>query len=132
MKQVNRQLEQVIGISNRFRMMIRKKQGQDLPTWLDRVAKSGIRPLIRFAQGLNGDLAAVSAALSVHWPVNGMNLTEMMCALNEVVESGKAKLIGCCNFLAYLLSSANTIAVENHWAKLAFNQVAYNLNERGV
>lgn len=68
----------------------------------------------------------------IHWPVKGMNLTEMMSALNDVVESGKAKLIGCCNFPAYLVAAANSIAAENGWGKLICNQVAYNLFERGI
>jgi 1-deoxyxylulose-5-phosphate synthase len=68
----------------------------------------------------------------IHWPVVGMNLTEMMGALNEVVQSGKARMVGCCNFPGYLLSSSNAIAAKNGWARLACNQVAYNLFERGV
>ena len=68
----------------------------------------------------------------IHWPVVGMNLTEMMEALNEVALSGKTKLIGCCNFPAYLVASANQIAVENGWKKMVCNQVAYNLFERGI
>jgi aryl-alcohol dehydrogenase-like predicted oxidoreductase len=68
----------------------------------------------------------------VHWPVPGMNLTEMMSALNEVVKSGKARMIGCCNFPVYLLAAANMIAVENGWEKMVCNQVAYNLFERGI
>ncbi len=68
----------------------------------------------------------------VHWPVPGMNLTEMMSALNEVVKSGKTKLVGCCNFPAYLFAAANMIAVENGWEKMTCNQVAYNLFERGI
>lgn len=68
----------------------------------------------------------------VHWPVLGMNLSEMMQALNTVVQSGKTKLIGCANFPAYLLASANQIATENGWKKFTCNQVAYNLIERGI
>jgi aryl-alcohol dehydrogenase-like predicted oxidoreductase len=68
----------------------------------------------------------------IHWPVLGMNLTEMMAGLNEVVVSGKTRLVGCCNFPAYLLASANAIAAANGWALLRCNQVAYNLFERGV
>jgi aryl-alcohol dehydrogenase-like predicted oxidoreductase len=68
----------------------------------------------------------------IHWPVVGMNLTEMMGALNEVVASGKTRLVGCCNFPAYLLASANAIAAAHGWAQLSCNQVAYNLIERGV
>jgi len=68
----------------------------------------------------------------IHWPVLGMNLTAMMGALNEVVASGKTRLVGCCNFPAYLLASANAIAAANGWARLCCNQVAYNLFERGI
>ena len=68
----------------------------------------------------------------IHWPVKGMNLTEMMGALNEGIKSGKTKLIGCCNFPVYLLAAANEIAMENGWPKMVCNQVAYNLIERGV
>jgi aryl-alcohol dehydrogenase-like predicted oxidoreductase len=68
----------------------------------------------------------------VHWPVAGMDITEMMSALNEVVASGKTRLVGCCNFPAYLLASANRIAAEHGWARLTNNQVAYNLIERGI
>lgn len=68
----------------------------------------------------------------IHWPVVGMDLVEMMGALNETVESGKAKLIGCCNFPAYLMASANRIAMENNWPSMVCNQIAYNLIERGV
>ncbi len=68
----------------------------------------------------------------IHWPVPGMNLTEMMGALNEAVVGGKTRLVGCCNFPAYLLASANAIAAANGWALLRCNQVAYNLIERGV
>jgi len=68
----------------------------------------------------------------IHWPVMGMSLTEMMDALNKVVKSGKTKLIGCCNFPAYLMAVANRIAVENGWTRMVCNQVAYNLVERGI
>lgn len=68
----------------------------------------------------------------IHWPVKGMNLTEMMGALDAGVNSGKAKLIGCCNFPAYLMAAANRIAQENGWTNMICNQVAYNLMERGI
>lgn len=68
----------------------------------------------------------------IHWPVAGMNITEMMDALNQVVKSGKVRMVGCSNFPAYLLASSNAVAVQNGWAKLVCNQVAYNLIERGV
>jgi aryl-alcohol dehydrogenase-like predicted oxidoreductase len=68
----------------------------------------------------------------IHWPVEGMKLTEMMDALNQVYQSGKTKLVGVCNFPAYLVASSNRIAAENGWPFLVCNQVAYNLFERGI
>jgi len=68
----------------------------------------------------------------IHWPAEGMDLLVMMSALNEVVKAGKARYIGCCNFPAYLVGSANMIAEKNGWPKLICNQVAYNIFERGV
>ena len=68
----------------------------------------------------------------VHWPAVGMNLTEMMRALDKAVSSGKARYVGCCNFPAWLLASSNAVAAEHGWPKLRCNQIAYNLIERGV
>jgi aryl-alcohol dehydrogenase-like predicted oxidoreductase len=67
----------------------------------------------------------------IHWPTQGMNPTEMMEALNSVVQSGKTRYIGCCNFPAWLLAHFNTIAAVNGWARLQCNQLAYNIIERG-
>jgi aryl-alcohol dehydrogenase-like predicted oxidoreductase len=68
----------------------------------------------------------------IHWPVEGMKPAEMMEALNTVVQSGKARYVGCCNYPAWLLAHSNAIAAENGWPRLLNNQVAYNIIERGV
>ena len=68
----------------------------------------------------------------IHWPVQGMNVAEVMQALNETVRSGKARFVGGCNYPAWLVAHSNAIAERNGWAKLICNQVAYNLIERGV
>ncbi len=68
----------------------------------------------------------------LHWPKAGMNPTEMMSALNDVVKAGKARFVGCCNFPAWLLAHFNTIAAQNNWPLLACNQIPYNPIERGV
>ena len=65
----------------------------------------------------------------IHWPVQGMIISEMMAGLNQVVKAGKAKYIGCCNFPAWLLAAANLTAAENGWPKLVCNQVAYKTLE---
>ncbi len=68
----------------------------------------------------------------IHWPVEGMNPTEIMGALNDVVEAGKTRYVGCCNFPAWLLAHHNAVAAANGWARLINNQIAYNIIERGV
>jgi aryl-alcohol dehydrogenase-like predicted oxidoreductase len=60
-----------------------------------------------------------------------MNPEEIMEALAEVVESGKTRFIGCCNYPAWLLARHNTIARCNGWPALICNQIPYNLIERG-
>ncbi|RME75664.1 MAG: aldo/keto reductase [Chloroflexi bacterium] len=68
----------------------------------------------------------------IHWPRENMEPEKMMEALNKVVQQGKARFVGCCNFPAWLLAHCNAIAERNGWAKLVCNQIPYNLVERGV
>ena len=68
----------------------------------------------------------------IHWPHEDMKLEPMMEALNNVVQAGKARFIGCCNFPAWLIGHCNTIAAQNGWARLICNQIPYNLIERGA
>lgn len=68
----------------------------------------------------------------IHWPVVGMDVYEVMSALNNVVKSGKSRFVGCSNYPAWLFAHSNMIAEQNNWPKLICNSVAYNLFERGV
>ncbi len=68
----------------------------------------------------------------IHWPAPGMDVCEVMGALNETVKSGKVRFVGCSNYPAWLLAYSNRIAERNGWPGLVCNSVAYNLIERGV
>ena len=68
----------------------------------------------------------------IHWPREGMNPEEIMEALSVVVEQGKARYVGCCNYPAWLFAHSNAIAARNGWPRLVCNQIPYNLVERGV
>ena len=68
----------------------------------------------------------------IHWPAKGMNPAEIMRALNDVVQAGKTKYVGCCNHPAWLLAHSNAIAAANGWPRLVCNQIPYNPIERGV
>ncbi len=68
----------------------------------------------------------------LHWPKAGMNPAAMMAALNDVVQTGKARFVGCCNYPAWLVAHSNGLAAANGWPKLVCNQIPYNPIERGV
>ncbi len=68
----------------------------------------------------------------IHWPRQQMKTYEMMEALNDVVNAGKARHVGCSNFPAWLVAHCNAIAQREGWAPLVCNQVPYNLIERGI
>jgi transposase len=48
-----------------FLVMLRRREGERLPTWLNAVEASGVDGLKRFARKLQTDLAAVQAGLTV-------------------------------------------------------------------
>jgi transposase len=50
-----------------FLAMVRERRGHNLEAWMAEATASGIDALARFARGLEGDLAAVTAGLSLNW-----------------------------------------------------------------
>jgi transposase len=61
-------------LSHAFLIMVRERRGIDLEAWMAEAMHSGIETLARFARGLQEDLAAVTAGLTLEWsngPVEG-------------------------------------------------------------
>ena len=57
-----------------FLILVRKRQGSELESWLERVKALGIKGLRQFAHGLERDKAAVVAGLTLPYstgPVEG-------------------------------------------------------------
>jgi transposase len=50
-----------------FLVMVRRREGDRLPAWLDQTEASGIGELERFARKLRADHAAVQAGLTLRW-----------------------------------------------------------------
>jgi transposase len=50
-----------------FLTMTRERRGYDLGTWIAEAIDSGIEVLTRFARGLQGDLIAIQAGLTLEW-----------------------------------------------------------------
>jgi transposase len=53
--------------SEAFLALVRERRGQDLGTWMAEATHSGLEALARFARGLQDDLAAVTAGLTLPW-----------------------------------------------------------------
>jgi len=54
-------------LTRAFLAMVRERRGGDLDAWITAATASGIDALARFARGLQEDLAAVTAGLTLPW-----------------------------------------------------------------
>ncbi|KAF9160508.1 hypothetical protein DFQ26_005435 [Actinomortierella ambigua] len=54
-------------------------------------------------------------------------IEEIMCALNDLVRSGKVRYIGASSMFAWEFQKANNIAEKNGWTKFVSMQNCYNL-----
>jgi transposase len=54
-------------LADGFLAMLRRREGAQLPAWLDTAEASGIGDLARFARKLRADRAAVQAGLTLRW-----------------------------------------------------------------
>jgi transposase len=54
-------------LSQAFLGLVRERRGTDLKAWMAEAIASGIAALVRFARGLQDDLTAVTAGLTLEW-----------------------------------------------------------------
>jgi len=72
--QMHTSMARVHALSQAFLAMVRERRGHDLEAWIAEATQSGIEALVRFARGLQDDLTAVTAGLTLEWsngPVEG-------------------------------------------------------------
>jgi transposase len=72
--QVDGRIARAHGLGQAFLAMVRERRGADLEAWMAETMHSGIEELARFARGLQEDLPAVTAELTLDWsssPVEG-------------------------------------------------------------
>jgi transposase len=50
-----------------FQGLVRRRQAQDLASWVERAAASGVPEMVSFARGVERDFAAVYAGLELEW-----------------------------------------------------------------
>jgi transposase len=65
--EVDPSIAQAYQLSQAFLTLMRERRGDELETWMTAAIHSGIETLARFAQGLQQDLAAVKAGLTLPW-----------------------------------------------------------------
>jgi transposase len=65
--QVSDELAQLYELAIAFLTLVRERRGEDLDAWRVQAMSSGIEPLVRFAEGLQDDLAAIQAGLTLPW-----------------------------------------------------------------
>jgi aryl-alcohol dehydrogenase-like predicted oxidoreductase len=66
----------------------------------------------------------------LHFPDRETPITETLSVLAELVEEGKVREIGCCNFDATRLRDALDASDANGWPRLVSNQVEYSMVHR--
>jgi transposase len=54
-------------LTQAFLAMVRERRGHKLEAWMAEATHSGIEELARFARGLQDDLSAVKAGLTLEW-----------------------------------------------------------------
>jgi transposase len=60
-------IAQAYTLSQAFLALVREHRGADLEAWMTETSASGIAALARFAQGLQEDLPAITAGLTLPW-----------------------------------------------------------------
>jgi aryl-alcohol dehydrogenase (NADP+) len=68
----------------------------------------------------------------IHWPAKGMNLEEMMRALDDLERQGKIRYAACSNFPAWLYCKCQWVADKRDQLPFIAGQYPYNLIERGI
>jgi transposase len=72
--QIDAGIARAHGLTHAFLAMVRERRGEDLHAWMAEAMDSGIEALARFARGLQDDLRAITAGLTLDWsngPVAG-------------------------------------------------------------
>jgi transposase len=65
--EVDTRIAQAHTLVQAFLGLVRERRGCDLDVWITEVTQSGIEELARFAHGLQEDLRAITAGLTLEW-----------------------------------------------------------------
>jgi transposase len=65
--QMDASITRAYRLTQAFLAMVRERRGHDLEAWMAEATSSGIEEVARFARGLQDDLAAIKAGLTLAW-----------------------------------------------------------------
>jgi transposase len=65
--QLDSTMAQLYELALSFLSIVRERRGDVLAAWRSQVSQSGMDPLVRFAAGLQDDLSAIQAGLTLPW-----------------------------------------------------------------
>jgi transposase len=65
--QVDTSMARADALSQAFLAIVRERRGEDLEAWMSEAMHSGMAELARFARGLQDDLIAIKAGLTLEW-----------------------------------------------------------------
>jgi transposase len=65
--QLDASIARAYRLSHTFLTLVRERRGADLEAWIAEIMHSGIEELARFARGLQEDLSAIKAGLTLQW-----------------------------------------------------------------
>jgi transposase len=65
--QVDTRIAQAHALRETFLALVRERRGEELEAWMAEATASGMTELVRFAQGLQEDLQAIKAGLTLEW-----------------------------------------------------------------
>jgi transposase len=65
--QVDTSIARAYALSQAFLALVRERRGEELEAWMAKATHSGIEALARFARGLQDDLIAIKAGLTLAW-----------------------------------------------------------------
>jgi transposase len=65
--QINAEVARANDLIQAFLTLVREHRGHDLAAWMAEATASGIDALARFARGLEDDVVAITAGLTLEW-----------------------------------------------------------------
>jgi transposase len=79
--QMDARITRAYQLTHALLAIVRERWGSDLEAWMAEVTQSGIEALARFARGLQDDLTAVTAGLTLPWEQRACGILHLVSCI---------------------------------------------------